>query len=270
LFYRFLEAAENRRAARIGTALLAFVPYGVFFSLVYTESLFLLAFAGFMLALQDRRYLWAGLAAGAAGAVRMHGLLLVLPLIAVLWRDFRAGRRVPFRDCLAVPLAAAGVAAYALFLWVRFGSPWLMVQVQSAWNHRPFMPHLLPGTLSAEAAGFFRVWSGGNAAVLRHEAVRTLDIWWLVLGLGLIVAGFWLVRQRLYVWMALGYWVFCLLTLTSGLQSLGRYLVVLLPLYHIASLILEPVRKAVPVIIALFAAGLVWFALAYANWYWIG
>jgi len=146
-----------------------------------------------------------------------------------------------------------------------------MVRVQSTWNHEPFTPMRFIETLMREGYHFLRVWSAGpTSSVLRHEGVRLLDIWWLCLSILLIGVGFYLIRQRLYLWLALLFWLFCVFTLASGFSSLGRYMVTVLPLYYVAALILVQVRRIVPVLLVVLAGGMVYWAMLFSNWYWIG
>ena len=66
----------------IGVALLlvAFFPAALFFSAVYSESLFLLLSVGAVLAARQGRWAWAGALAALAALTRNSGVLLLVPL----------------------------------------------------------------------------------------------------------------------------------------------------------------------------------------------
>ncbi len=97
----------------------AFFPGAVVLSMVYSEALAILLCAISLLALLQRRWLVAGLAAGAATGVHPEAIVLVL---CCLWAAGVAIRRA--RDwwaLLAPALSVAGVAGYFLYLWNATG-----------------------------------------------------------------------------------------------------------------------------------------------------
>lgn len=106
--------------------LLAIFPTAFFLVLPYTESLFLLLSVGTFVALRLRRWLVAGVLAALATLCHTHGLLLLLPMAAVLVGDLRRDRRLPSLPTAAAIVAgfAAPLAAFAgfvVYLHARFG-----------------------------------------------------------------------------------------------------------------------------------------------------
>ena len=165
LLYRLalLELGEDY-AWRV-VLLISTFPYALYFSAVYTESLFLLLSVGAFYAMRRGRLGWVAVCGFAAGLTRPNGFWLALPL--GLPRDVAARMRSAERDARARrgrsrPLALlAAVRAggrrrdvsRATCSW-RFGDPMAWVHGQAAWG----VPMLLragapdPGKLPGEAA----------------------------------------------------------------------------------------------------------------------
>ena len=146
LLYRLavLELGEEKAWPVI--LLVATYPFAVFYSVVYTESVFLLLTVGAFYAMR-RGYLgWAALAGVAAGLTRPNGFWLALPLVWLAatgpsnaathglaprpW--WRQRRRVAAMLVALAPLA--GVAIFSAYLYVRFGDALAWVHGQAAWG----------------------------------------------------------------------------------------------------------------------------------------
>jgi hypothetical protein len=113
---------SGRRAA----VLFVVFPGSVVFSMVYSEGLLLPLAAGCILALQQRRWLLAGILAGVATALGPDALVLILvcavsALVELVRRGLRD--REAYRAVIAPVLSGFGAAAFALFLWAWTGSP---------------------------------------------------------------------------------------------------------------------------------------------------
>src|SRR3954447_4861377 len=126
--------------------LLAFFPTAVFFSAVYTEGLFLLLSIGSVYAARQGRWAWAGVAAGLATLTRPTGVLLAVPLAllylygprgdrddpdprpALVGRARLRPRYAPRLDALWLLAIPAGFAAYSIYVWARFGDPFVVLE----------------------------------------------------------------------------------------------------------------------------------------------
>lgn len=130
-----LHRLAERQARGSGTwavVFLAVAPFGVFFSAVYTESLFLALSLGAWLLAQRRQWWWAGLLAAGASTVRINGLFLVLALAVMYLLQLRSERRArPRPDVLALALGPLAVLAYFGYLAVRTGDAGAWQQAQS-------------------------------------------------------------------------------------------------------------------------------------------
>ena len=122
--------------------LISTFPYALYYSAVYTESLFLLVTVGAFYAMRRGRPGWAAVCGLAAGFTRPNGFWLALPLLCLaLWppdlRDVESRARLPMRLPLALLVACmplVGVTVFSSYLYLRFGDPLAWVHGQAAWG----------------------------------------------------------------------------------------------------------------------------------------
>lgn len=146
LLYRLavLELGEERAWPVI--LLVSTYPFALFYSAVYTESLFLLLTVGAFYAMRRRYFVRAALAGLAAGLTRPNGFWLALPLV---WMVVAAAKdspsdqtgprewwRQPPRIAAIVAALAplAGVAIFSAYLYLRFGDALAWMHGQAAWG----------------------------------------------------------------------------------------------------------------------------------------
>jgi Mannosyltransferase (PIG-V) len=145
LLYRMavLELGEEKAWPVI--LLVSTYPFALFYSVVYTESLFLLLTVGAFYAMRRRYLLLAALAGVAAGLTRPNGFWLTLPLLWMAWTtpsnaapdDSRPRSWMKGRDTAAILVALApllGVATFSAYLYVRFGDALAWMHGQAAWG----------------------------------------------------------------------------------------------------------------------------------------
>ena len=137
LLYRMavLELGEEKAWPVI--LLVSTYPFALFYSVVYTESLFLFLTVGAFYAMRRRYLLLAALAGFAAGLTRPNGFWLAVPLLWLATRGAegrggRGGRDVPAILAALAPLA--GVAIFSAYLSVRFGDALAWMHGQAAWG----------------------------------------------------------------------------------------------------------------------------------------
>ena len=142
--------------------LISTFPYALYYSAVYTESLFLFLSVSAFYAMRRGRLGWVAVCGFAAGLTRPNGFWLALPLACLAWwpPDRHAAGDAPARQVrltwalavAAVPLA--GVTIFSGYLYWRFGDAIAWVHGQAAWG----VPLLLrrgapdPGKLPGELA----------------------------------------------------------------------------------------------------------------------
>ena len=131
--------ASGRRAA----VLFCFFPGSVVFAMAYGEGLLIPLAAGCILALQQRRWVLAGALAGVATAVQPDALALFPVCAASAALELRRGgwsSRKARASLLAPALSLTGIAAFALYLWARTGTPFATLQAQRYGWREKFNP----------------------------------------------------------------------------------------------------------------------------------
>jgi hypothetical protein len=125
----------DEAAARRASIYLAIFPMGFVFSMVYPESVVLLAIAlaGYLAA--RGRWQSAAVAAAVGALMRPEALLLVVPLGALAARSWRAAApRTRVQAVTAVLAAPAALGGICLYHWRTFGDPLAFTSAQRAWG----------------------------------------------------------------------------------------------------------------------------------------
>lgn len=227
VFFDLVQRRYDARTAKIATALLAFNPFGFFFGLMYTESLFLLLTVSTVWLILERQWWLAAATAGLTSATRSVGLMAGIVLLAqwaydhkqTLW-PLRSIR--PWMILAGLGLvSAAGLIAFVVFLQVNNGDALAFIHVQKYWARTGI------ANLPAELYAYVK---GTMMGTLGKYFIFTDTVWLgsTLLGLtGLVM----LWRQKEYLlalFVALGLAV----PLASGtIGSMSRYTMVLFPLY---------------------------------------
>lgn len=270
LFRLGKQVCRTDAGPRLALALLAVYPFALFFSAVYTESLFLLCAAGAFYHALRRHHLAAAGWALAAGLTRPNGVLLAVPLAVVVaarawpapsrhtWLTGPFGsppggaRRPALAELLMVAAPAIGLGIYSVYIWRLTGDPLAWLRVQAAWERefqglRALLPepllrmgllralHLsVPYTLNT-LAGFF-------ALVVAWPVARYYGLaFGLFVGLNVLVP-----------WLA------------GGPVSLGRFTSVLFPVFiYLADAVPDRHR---PYWVAAFAMGQALTASMFFTW----
>jgi Gpi18-like mannosyltransferase len=139
----------NRALADRAVLFLLICPMTIFYSGIYTESLFLFLSLGTAWFAGERRWLVAGVCGFLAALTRPPGVFLAV-LIAVEYgsrflgenreensRPFNWGEGLRAFTGMALP--GAGLALYALYLQIKFGDPLAVLHAHSNWHQ-----HLTP------------------------------------------------------------------------------------------------------------------------------
>ncbi len=228
--------------------LLAF-PTAVFFNAIYTEAIFLFLSVAAIFHTRQKNYPLAGILGFLAALTRVTGLLILIPLLWEALRDsnFKLSRLFQKRRWM-IFLTPLGTLSFFLFHYFQFGDFWLFFKIQSLWGR----------SFELNSAHF---------ELLNPPATVNLftDLAFVALGLfgGILVAKKIRFSYGLYVLAAV------LIPLSTGtLMSIGRYLLVLFPLYLLAGSVKNSLlRQALLFISTLFLA---WYTILFVNHYWAG
>ena len=273
MLYRLTAIELGRLSAETTVLLVAFAPVALFFSAVYTESLFLALSVGALLYAREGRWVTAGALAAGASVTRLTGVLLAIPLL-LLWLDQPVASRS--RAALtAVAAAPAGLGVFSAYLaWRGFG-----------WT-APLQNQLGPGSARRFDGPLATLWRGARAAwtgtadtlagirPIQHSLYGPLSISFdsVVLAGVLAIAVLGLVAT----WRRLpaAYGAYALLTLAvvlssdtrmQPLESFDRYALTIFPLWMGVGAWLSERRAARPVVVV--GAGLLaFYSYAFATW----
>jgi hypothetical protein len=139
-FAQFLQEAKCDRPLIWRTLIILFLsPVTIYFSLVYTEGIFLAETALFLLFLQRRQYNLAILMGICASATRLFGIFLAIPYLAhFLETDRWLWDR---RNLLKVALIPLGLFVYLGMNYIVFNTPFYFLEVQyTNWQKQSVSP----------------------------------------------------------------------------------------------------------------------------------
>lgn len=219
-------------ATVFGLTLLLINPVSFFLSSGFSESLFIAFAAAAFLFIEQRQWVWVGVAAGLASLIRFPGVFLALPLL-LAWLQSRP--RPPARDSLVgAALFIAGVIAYPLFLWLAFGDPlfYFHLQVAGPWHHQLLNPLQSLGDLFNQAHQSERAIRGVVTTVRSVDAPAFLAASLLVLFALVTFFGGW--RSRLRSWETLWIGLVVVFPLVVGYASVSRYVLTAFPAFFLA------------------------------------
>ena len=268
--------------ARRTVWLVALFPAAVFFSAIYTEALFLVLSVGAVYAARKGSWAWAGALGGMAALTRNTGVLIgVAVLLLYLYGPRadrppgRAGARCAPRyrlraDALWILLIPAGLAAFAVYTWIVYDTPFASYDAQAIF-HREFL-----GPFSA-------LWYGGRDVGIAvgdllgiangdgiGASLRTLALAGTVVGALVATVG---ALRRLPI----AYGAYALAALLPPLStpwpdhplwSTPRFIAVLFPCFLWLALVLRD-RRWYLVVSVTFALGLAYVSARFSAWYWV-
>lgn len=223
-------------------------PTAFFFNAVYTESLFLfLSLASIYYALK-KKYWQAGLIGFLASLTRVTGILLAVPIGWEYLKEKDFNIKAAFeKNILPLFLMPLGTFLFFCYHWIEFNNFLLFFKVESWWG-RTFklnLNHLMATT---------------NAA----QANLILDLLFLIIALIATYFTFKKLRTSygLYMIANLG-----IILSTGTLMSIGRYILVLFPIY----LLLSSTKKEIQLSWGFASTlSLALYTLLFVSNYWAG
>lgn len=241
LLYHWAKERHGINTARWATAVLAWCPFSLYGTVIYTEGLFLLLTTAALRAFDNREYAWSALWGAMATATRPTGVTLVPAFIFVAWRERR-----PISAYAAGLAASAGVLLFSVYCAIRFADPLAFVHVQATWPH--------PNWLNIFV----------DALILGKDGLIKVV---MVFGGGYLL---WQLRARLsHVAVAYGFCSLGLLVTSRALTSVDRYAYGIVSLSLALGVLLTSHPRWGYVLIGWFAILLANYAIDFAWWYWV-
>jgi hypothetical protein len=244
-------AGDGLRAAR----LLAYGPVSLFFSLIYSEALFLFLTLATIYAARRQRWWTAGLLGLGAALTRNVGLFLAAPLLCeylgLQWRRPLVRRQATWSNLIPCLFPFGGIVLWSAYLYWRFGDPLLFLKVQEAWQRHLSWPWI-PFTHE-------RLWN-----------FPPFHQWWFV-GHACVGVAFFLLALRAKIrpsLVAIGMLYLLLDFSANHLEAIPRLLSVVFPIYFGAATLTRK-SAALEYAIISFSAGLLALStILYVNGYW--
>lgn len=286
VLYKMVATRFGAPVAAWAVAFLSLCPTSLFFGSVYSESLLLLLVVG-AIALAERGLWVAACAAGALAALtRNIGVLVCLPLLFTYaesrgWTMRRVRLEWPRDARLAwLGLVPAGLAAFMLLLWSRFGDALAFVTVQSAWARSFALPPVTVWRALRQAGHAVRVtadrwpptwvWLGPAGDGQWMYAMVLLPFVAFVAALVVLVAAWRRLPAAYNVWAL----VVVLVPLFSpardqALLSYPRFLLLGFPLFVGLALVTERRTLLRWTLLAVSVLLLVWLSASFALFSWV-
>ncbi len=267
---------------------LALFPTALFFSAVYTESLFLFLTVC-ALYLWRRDMLWlAGLVGIAAALSRSGGVFLILPFLALLWDRHRTDWRGYWPGIVPAFLPALGPALFAALLYQEQSNWNAFIDVQEQWNRYSAMPwetlqcaiatcHTLGGEPDGISWGWLTTlvndpsWATITSTEWRVSVANSdvLELAATVLFLFLALVGLKLLPLYQTVWVLPALLIPLLQpSEVHALMSMPRFVLVLFPLFIVLAKLLPPRLLRIPWFVVSTTL-LVLLTVQFALWYWV-
>ena len=267
--YKLVEHEFGRAVARRAIFYISIFPTAVFFSAVYTESLFFMLTVASFYYMRERRWWMAGGIGLFAALTRVEGVLLAVPFVVewatANWSLLR-GPRDPKRaralrgalvDVLPLVLIGAGLGLYMAYLWVLNGDPLYFSHVQVHWQRH------LAAPWTSVLSSWHKMTHATSGQTIANQAI---ELTFTALMVGVLLSGFRRLRPSYIAYMGLSILV---PMSTSSLMSMQRFALVLFPMFAI--LALWGKRPSVNnAIVAFFLPLLGLFTVLFADWYWVG
>lgn len=244
---------DEATAARAVLYLLVF-PMTLFFSAVYSESVFILVVIASFYHARKGQWLLAGLFCALAALARSPGVLLLAPLALeyLMQRGFQ-WRKIKL-DVLWLGLGPLALGGYAVYLGERFGNPRAIIDAQAAWGGVAKWPWEM-------VAHFFRgpitVHAGGTQSIIDFSFVV----------LFLVLVAMTAVRLRLCygVYAIISYFF---VSVWGSYASVPRYVMVIFPVFMFLALLGR--NQSFHTGYVACASGLAaFFMAAFSLWIWI-
>lgn len=257
ILYRLVISRLGIDIAKRCIILISVYPFSFFFRAMYTESIFLLLVLTAFYFGEKQKWLIASLFSAASGASRITGFLTIAGLIMLYIEKQGFDWRKVKHEIHWIIVGAAGPVSFMAFLAIKFGEPFAFAK-----------NHLVPGRitesiLEGSVSNFDAFLS---ATTLTTKFYPLLNLFYICLVPCTIVL---LLFTYTKIGVAYSVWGFLSVIVSSfGWRSMGRYAVVIFPLFISAAIVLKKeiwFKTAVYLSIVL----LTFFTLLFTHAYWV-
>jgi Gpi18-like mannosyltransferase len=182
LVYNWVKELYGIQVARWTSAILAWCPFSLFGTVIYTEGLYLLLTSFALRAFQKSQYTLAALGGALATATRPPGIAITLTFLLASWREKR-----PLAAYISGISTTLGILLYSLYCWLKFADPLIFLKAQKAWQpEQNFWGQSWLKMLVQATAGY-QNW--------RHGSL--VDPWYPLAFILICLGGYWLGKSQL-------------------------------------------------------------------------
>jgi Gpi18-like mannosyltransferase len=182
IVYFWVKELYGTSEAQWITATLAWCPYSLYGTVIYTEGLFLLCTTAALRAFDKKQYTWTAFWGVLSTATRLPGVALIPAFLFVSWKESRG-----LKAYIASLTVGLGILLYSIYCQVQFDDPLAFIHAQKAWR--------------GDARGF--AWEGWWKMLMQITVGYTnwqsgylKDPWHPLLFLIIIVSGYFLWKFR--------------------------------------------------------------------------
>lgn len=218
LIVGYLYITETRKSIRSAVIFIILMSCGIFsfyFSITYTESTFLFFAISSLYFIQKKEYILAGIFGAIASATRNMGIMLVFAMAVEYTQSYMSKENksikgyikeafMDYKLIFGVSLIPIGFFSYMTYLWIKVGDPMAFSRIEIAWNKSFSNP----------------IKNVYNALINNNKYDRIMALIALI-AIGITIYLF--IKKR-YTESIMGI-IFILIPLSTGMQSIGRYII---------------------------------------------
>lgn len=254
--YRIVQGEFNDATARRAVFYVLIFPTTLYYSAVYSESLFLLCTVAAIYYARGQRWWIANAFAAGAALTRSPGIVLLLPLVLEYLRQHRFKLTAIRWNVLSLTLAPLALAAIALYMYCSTGNLFAVRDAQLAWHRQP--------------GERFWPWNAFNSYFTQPTCIHggpnsMLDLCVTLLFLCAVIASAFKLRL---VYSTYGCAILFFLMSWGSLGSMLRYVLALFPCFIVFALWgQKPVFHRVYTTTSIALAG--FFMMLFVHWRWV-
>ncbi len=137
-FYKYLKLFVNELNSRFGVVLLAFSPFSVYFTSLYTEALFLLLSLLSFYYMRTNRLILSALCGGFLSATRPLGVMFSLPFLGHQLLHTKFTVKSVIKIILLFFISICGLLIYMYYLQVHVSDYLAFQHIQKGWGRHGF------------------------------------------------------------------------------------------------------------------------------------
>jgi len=236
--YKLVRLDLSKSIAKRTLVYLLIFPTAFYFTMVYTESLFLMFILGSFYFARTRRFWLAGILGALGAMTRLPGIFL-FPALGVEWwfyqKDLK-NKKKAISSLIPLFLIPLGLLYYMRFLSIRFGDPLMFIHVQ---------PFFGAGRSGGKIILLYQVfWRYFKMLVTVDKLTTTYFVVVLefLSTLGFLALTIFTAMRRWYSYLIFMALALIAPTLTGTLSSIPRYVLVLFPGFIILAVYAEKYR----------------------------